>query len=87
MLLPTLRSGLLTAGPSGLNCKNYGREKKSILQKSGLMFSITYGRKNAGFLIFSQNLCSIGQDADALSIFILYSGSWLLAPFFNDLNP
>jgi hypothetical protein len=29
-----------------------GREKKSILRKTGLMFSITYGRKNAGFSIF-----------------------------------
>ena len=32
-----------------------GPEKESIFQKTGLMFSIVYGRKNAGFSIFSHD--------------------------------
>jgi hypothetical protein len=46
-----------------LDPESYGREKKSILQKTGLMFSIIYGRKNAGFSIFSHDLCVIGHPA------------------------
>ena len=49
---PVLRA---PAGRPRMRCRS-GPEKKSILQKTNLMFSITYGRKNAGFSIFSHDL-------------------------------
>jgi hypothetical protein len=54
---------IATRGSAKALHQNYGHEKESILQKSALMFSITYRRKIADFSIFSHDLCSIRRVA------------------------